>query len=104
MADPRTAIREHALRIGFDAIGFCRAELGHESRDRLESFLRAGYYGDMGWLADRTEQRSQPRSLWPGARSVIVVGINYAPPDDPLAVTRQKDRGADRRSPWWACT
>nr|WP_294546339.1 tRNA epoxyqueuosine(34) reductase QueG [uncultured Rhodopila sp.] len=94
MADPRTAIREHALRIGFDAIGFCRAELGHESRDRLESFLRAGYYGDMGWLADRTEQRSQPRSLWPGARSVIVVGINYAPPDDPLAVTRQKDRGA----------
>jgi epoxyqueuosine reductase len=94
VADPRAAIREYALRIGFDAVGFCKAELGPEARARLEAFLKAGYNGDMGWLADRTEQRSHPRSLWPDARSVVVVGINYAPQDDPLAVARQKDRGA----------
>jgi epoxyqueuosine reductase len=90
----RTAIRGQALRIGFDAIGFCEAALGPEARDRLISFLRSGYYGEMDWLADRTEQRSHPRSLWPDARSVIVVGMNYAPPDDPLAITRRTDRGA----------
>jgi len=92
-AEPRTAIRKHALRIGFDAIGFCEAALGPEARERLKCFLLAGYHGDMRWLANRSEQRSHPRSLWPGAHSVIVLGLNYAPSDDPLAVTRQKDRG-----------
>jgi epoxyqueuosine reductase len=92
--DPRNAIRDHALRIGFDAIGFCQAALGPAARDGLQGFLQAGYYGDMGWLAEKTEQRSHPQSLWPDARSVIVTGTNYAPSDDPLAVTRQKDRGA----------
>nr|WP_294527327.1 tRNA epoxyqueuosine(34) reductase QueG [uncultured Rhodopila sp.] len=93
-ADPRTAIRDHALRLGFDAVGFCEAALGPEARNRLESFLRAGYHGDMGWLADRTEQRSHPRSLWPDARGVVVLGLSYAPSDDPLSITRQKERGA----------
>jgi epoxyqueuosine reductase len=93
-AEPRTAIREHALRIGFDAIGFCEAALGPEARERLEGFLQAGYHGDMGWLAARTEQRSHPRSLWPDARSVVVLGLTYAPSDDPLAVTQQKDRAS----------
>src|SRR3954463_10664739 len=79
----QSRIRDHALRIGFDAIGFCRADLAPEARERLRSFLKAGCHGDMGWLADRTEQRSQPKSLWPDVRSVIVVGMSYAPAHDP---------------------
>ena len=92
--DPRSLIREQALRIGFDAIGFCAADLGPEIRERLIRFLRAGYHGDMGWLAARTEHRSHPRSLWPDAHSVIAFGISYAPSEDPLAVTKRRDRGA----------
>jgi epoxyqueuosine reductase len=92
--DPRGPIRQHALRLGFDAVGFCQASLGPEVRERLVQFIQAGYYGDMGWLADRSEQRSHPQSLWPNARSVIVVGFSYAPNDDPLAVTTQPGRGA----------
>ena len=48
----------------------------------------------MGWLAARSEQRSHPQCLWPEARSVIVVGLSYAPKDDPLAVTSQRSKGA----------
>jgi epoxyqueuosine reductase len=92
--DLRSLIREYALRIGFDAIGFCVADLGPEVRARLTRFLQAGYHGDMGWLAARTEQRSRPQKLWPDARSVIVLGLSYAPAEDPLAITRQKTRGA----------
>ncbi len=92
-ADRRSLIREQALRIGFDVIGFCAAELGPEIRERLNDFLQAGYHGDMGWLAARTEQRSHPRTLWPDARSVIVLGLSYSPSEDPLAVTRRRDRG-----------
>ncbi len=93
-ADPRSQIRETALRIGFDALGFCHADLGPEARRRLTHFIQAGHHGDMGWLADRTEQRSHPQSLWPEARSVIVVGLSYAPKDDPLAITGQASNGA----------
>jgi epoxyqueuosine reductase len=93
-SDPRTLIRDKALALGFDAVGFCRAELGAEARDRLGAFLAAGQHGDMGWLADRTEQRSHPQALWPDARSVVAVGLSYAPDGDPLAALRRPDRGS----------
>jgi epoxyqueuosine reductase len=91
--DPRPLIRDRALALGFDAIGFCRAELGPEARQRLVDFLAAGQHGEMDWLAQRSEQRAQPRSLWPEARSVIALGLSYAPEDDPLAALALHDRG-----------
>jgi epoxyqueuosine reductase len=91
--DPRTLIRDRALALGFDAIGFCAAELGPEARQRLTEFLAAGQHGEMDWLARRSEQRAQPRALWPEARSVIALGLSYAPEDDPLASLTQHDRG-----------
>jgi epoxyqueuosine reductase len=93
-ADPRPLIRERALALGFDAIGFCRAELGIEARERLAQFIAAGQHGDMGWLANRAEQRSHPRKLWPAARSVIALGLSYAPEQDPLATLTMPDRGS----------
>ena len=62
-SDPRNAaplIRDRALALGFDAFGFCRAELGAQARERLADFLAAGQHGDMGWLAHRARQRSAP--------------------------------------------
>jgi len=96
-SDPRhaaTLIRDRALTTGFDAVGFCRAELGAEARTRLADFLAAGQHGDMGWLAHRADQRSHPQSLWPAARSVIALGLSYAPDDDPLATLAIPDRGS----------
>ena len=92
-ADPRPLIRDRALALGFDAVGFCRAELGIEARERLTEFLSAGQHGDMGWLAQRAEQRSHPQSLWPAARSVVALGLSYAPEQDPLATLAMTDRG-----------
>jgi epoxyqueuosine reductase len=91
--DKRPPIRERALALGFDAVGFCPAELGPEARQRLADFLAAGQHGEMDWLARRSEQRAQPRALWPEARSVIALGLSYAPEDDPLASLAQRDRG-----------
>jgi epoxyqueuosine reductase len=94
--DPRHAaklIRDRALALGFDAVGICRAELGAEARERLTEFLAAGQHGDMGWLAHRAERRSHPQSLWPAARSVIALGLSYAPDNDPLETLTMPDRG-----------
>ena len=83
--DPKPLIRDRALALGFDAVGFAAAELGPEARVRLGAFLAAGQHGDMGWMADRAEQRAHPRALWAEARSVIALGMSYAPAEDPLA-------------------
>jgi epoxyqueuosine reductase len=94
MADPiREAIRDRALSARFDAVGFAEASLGAEARAGLGEFIARGYHGDMGWLAGTASRRGDPRALWPEARSIVVLGVNYAPEDDPLALRDVPDCG-----------
>ena len=86
------AIRAEAERLGFDAIGFAPARLGPEARERLQAFLAAGMHGGMGWMEARADQRADPRALWPEARSVIALGLSYAPEADPLESLAWRDR------------
>lgn len=92
-AEARAGIRAEALRLGFDAVGFARAHLAAEMRERLHAFLAAGMHGEMGWMAERAEQRAHPQALWPEAVSVVALGLNYGPEDDPLASLGQRDCG-----------
>ncbi|MGH7030468.1 MAG: tRNA epoxyqueuosine(34) reductase QueG [Stellaceae bacterium] len=95
MADPiREAIRERALADGFDAVGFAEARLAAQARAGLHEFIARGYHGDMGWLAGTAERRGDPQELWSESRTVVVLGVNYAPEDDPLAAADMLDRGA----------
>jgi epoxyqueuosine reductase len=48
----------------------------------------------MDWLAAHAERRADPRVLWPEARSVILLGVNYGPDRDPLAILKQRSSGA----------
>ena len=59
-----------------------------------DQFLAEGRQGDMAWLAGTAERRKAPRALWPEARSVILLGLNYGRPGDPLAILQQPSRGA----------
>ena len=90
--DPKAEIREQALALGFDAVGFAPADLGGVAADRLRRFLAEGLQGDMGWLAERSEQRGEPQALWPEARSVIVLAQNYGPEEDPLATLEEPEQ------------
>ena len=60
---------------------------------RLREFLAAGAHGDMGWMAN-AERRGEPRVLWPDARSIVMLGLNYGPDADPLAILKERTRGA----------
>ena len=93
-ADIKAAIRDEALALGFDAVGFAPPQLAPEARAHLAEFLACGYHGDMGWLARRAGERGEPRALWPEVRSVVVLGMNYAPTQDPLALLGRKELGA----------
>ena len=86
-------IRAKAGALGFDAVGIASAEPGPHDAARLREFLAAGYQGTMTWLADREVERANPGALWPAARSVICVGLSYAPEGDALENLARRERG-----------
>ena len=90
---PRSSPRPRAL--GFDAVGVTRPDaIPLARRNGLRAFLAAGAHGDMDWMAAEAERRGDPRALWPQVRSIVMLGVNYGPDDDPLAILRDRDRGA----------
>jgi epoxyqueuosine reductase len=72
------SIKSKARELGFDLVGI--AEAGpSQSHDRYVDWLAQGYHGTMNYLArpDAVARRADVRELLPGARSVVVVGMNY---------------------------
>jgi epoxyqueuosine reductase len=63
-------------------------------RERLSTWLGQGHHGSMDWMAANTERRAHPRALWPEVRSIVMLGLNYGPDEDPLAALARRDRGA----------
>jgi len=75
-------------------LGVTRPDAIPLARARLARFLTAGWHGDMDWMQTTAERRSAPRALWPDVRSIAMLGMNYGPDHDPLAVLARKDRAA----------
>lgn len=84
-------VKAEAARLGFVACGITHA--AHDFGPRLREWLSLGSHGQMGWMEDRADQRAGPQALWPEARSVIMLGMSYAPASDPLALAEFVDRG-----------
>ena len=93
--DIKARIRQRALDEGFDAVGFTSADrIGPELAARLDEFMALKRHGEMRWLEDKAERRRHPNALWPEARGIIALGLNYGPDDNPLDVLARKDRAA----------
>jgi len=78
---------------GFAAFGIADADAAPQTAARLAQWLADGRHGDMIWMESRAAQRGSPRGLWPEVRSVIALGMSYAPAHDPLALADQPTRG-----------
>ncbi len=81
--DLKQRIREKAKEIGFCATGFAPAHLTARHGTNLARFVAEGRHGAMAWMEPRQYQRASPDHLWPEARSVIVLGVNYGPASPP---------------------
>ena len=90
----KAAIAAKAAALGFDACRVTVAHLDARARDGLAAYIAAGHHGTMSWLAETFARRASPEAMWAGARSAVVVAMNYGPEGDPLAVTRLNDKGA----------
>ena len=86
-------LREAAAQ-GFDIARITRAEGSAQQDEALGAFLAAGHHGEMDWMEERRSFRADPATLWSAAKSVLVLGMNYGPDEDPLAALAQRDRGA----------
>jgi len=86
-------LRARAKALGFDAFGITTAEARPDLKQKLDVALAEGWHGDMEWMAETAERRASPVALWDGARSVIMLGVNYGPDTDPLETLGQRERG-----------
>jgi epoxyqueuosine reductase len=80
----KQAICVEARELGFVACGFARADCAPEAGRDLMRWLGEKRHGTMDWMEARARQRIAPTALWPEARSVIALGMSYAPEADPL--------------------
>jgi len=85
-------LRAEAARLGFAACGIAPAAEDPLAARRLEQWLGEGRHGAMEWMAARAHHRRSPQGLWPEARSVIALGMSYAPAADPLALADAPER------------
>jgi epoxyqueuosine reductase len=93
-ADLKSALEREARALGFDCIGVTDPGAIGGAAKYFREFLDLGGHGDMDWLAAHPERRSDPRVLWPGVRSIVMLGFNYGPDENPLDILKQRERGA----------
>ncbi len=87
------ALEKKAIEEGFSAVGIAPATLAPETRKRLQQWLAQGLQGDMLWMANRADERSDPKTLWPEVETVVMLGMSYAPATDPFALEGVSDHG-----------
>ncbi|KMS55436.1 4Fe-4S ferredoxin [Novosphingobium barchaimii LL02] len=82
-----------ARALGFCAFGIASAATDDARAARLDAWLAAGMHGTMGWMEERAHHRRSPQGMWPEARSVIALGMSYAPAADPLRLEGEPQIG-----------
>jgi epoxyqueuosine reductase len=93
-ADLKTALVERARALGFDCVGVTAPDGSAHARRHFLDFLAGGAHGEMAWLAADPERRADPRALWPDVRSIVMLGVNYGPDENPLTILHQRAKGA----------
>lgn len=87
-----------ALEVGFDLAGVASAEATRDL-DFFAQWISRGYAGEMAYLTSQVDRRSDLRTAFPWARSVLSVGLQYDTPH-PYSTAGPPDRGWIARYAW----
>ncbi len=90
----KSALVDRAKRLGFDDVRVTAPDAVPHAAPRLREALAEGRHGTMAWLAERADWRADHAALWPEARSVVMLAMNYGPDRDPLAALEDRERAA----------
>jgi epoxyqueuosine reductase len=86
-------LRARAHVLGFDVCRVTHPSAIPDAPEKLSAWIASGAAGSMDWMAATQARRSDPRKLWPEAASIIMLGMNYGPANDPLAALTEKSAG-----------
>ena len=86
-------IKTKSAELGFDEFGITNLENFEFNSSKIKEFINNNYHGEMYWMKDKLEIRSDPRNIWNEAKSAIVLGINYGPESNPLNDLKKVRRG-----------
>jgi epoxyqueuosine reductase len=89
----KTFIRQRASDLGFDVCRFASATDAWPAGDRLRAFVGDGRHGEMEWMETTLDRRAHPTAMWDGARTAVVLGMNYGPDRDPLPELADRSAG-----------
>ncbi len=89
----KQTLTERARQLGFDVVGIAPPELAPEHIHGLKEFIAHNHHGEMQWMAERVELRSNPQAIMPRIGSIITLGMNYGPESDPMALLDEPDKG-----------
>ena len=92
-SDIKKTVADAARAAGFDIMRVTAPDSIAAAPQRLADYLADGRHGDMTWMAEHASRRADPRVLWPDVRSVIMLGLSYAPAENPIATTVSARRG-----------
>jgi epoxyqueuosine reductase len=90
----RRLVEDEAGAAGFAQVGVARPDAIAQAGARLRDWVAAGLHGEMAWMAERIDWRSDPAALWPESRSVVMLAEPYPPAGDPLTALETRDRAA----------
>ena len=82
-----------ALSEGFSKVGICKPDSIPETEMRLKEFLGNDFHGQMSWMKDTFERRSNPTHLWSEVKSIIMFADLYTPKNDPMALQKSSENG-----------
>jgi epoxyqueuosine reductase len=87
----RDQLAAKASALGFDQFGITKATTSEQVIEGFRTFIKLGRHASLNWLAERMHQREHPQALWPEAKSVIMLGVNYGPKEDPRLLLGHKN-------------
>jgi epoxyqueuosine reductase len=85
-------LRRRLRALGFDEVRFARLDGGPPGADALRAWLAAGRHADMAWMERTTDKRIDPQLVLPGARSIILLGVNYEPTEEKPKIQNPKSK------------
>ncbi|KDA02525.1 tRNA epoxyqueuosine(34) reductase QueG [Hyphomonas oceanitis] len=92
-SSPEAFLKDTARSIGFDSVRITRADEPWAAGERLEVFVADGRHGQMEWMETTLERRKAPTAMWAGAKSAVVVALNYGPGIDPMELLAERSVG-----------
>ncbi|WP_319411880.1 tRNA epoxyqueuosine(34) reductase QueG [uncultured Cohaesibacter sp.] len=88
----RAFLAKEAHALGFAQLRVCRARDAQDREELLRHFINKGYHASMDWMEETLERRAHPSNLWADVQSIIMLGFNYGPDEDPRQLLARKDK------------